>query len=374
MSLTRTDTSVLGRWWWTVDRWSVAALMALIGIGLVLIVTASPAVAERIGASSFHFVRRQFLYLLPSVAVMLSVSLMDTQTVRRLSAIGLLLALAGLALVPMFANEIKGSTRWLALGPLTIQPSEFAKPTFAVVAAWMLSEARADAKFPGRVIVGVVFALVASLMAIEPDIGQTSVIIAILGVEALVAGLPMMWVAVMAVMAVMGGVMAYITFAHVQARVLHFLEPAGGDGYQVTTALNALRHGGLLGTGPGEGTVKLVLPDAHTDFILAVAGEEFGAIACLVIVALFAFVVMRGFSRLIRQDSLFVLLAGSGLLVQFGLQAIVNMATTLRLMPAKGMTLPFISYGGSSMLALALGMGMVLSLTRTRFGREGWDA
>ena len=198
--------------------------------------------------------------------------------------------------------------------------------------------------------------------------GQTIIVSAIWAVQFFLAGLPLILVGMLAVFGVVGGVGAYLIFPHVHSRVSRFLDPQSGDAYQVSTALNAFRHGGIFGTGPGEGRVKLVLPDAHTDFIMAVAGEEFGVLLCVAIVGLFAFVVLRGFSRLVRDDNLFVVLAASGLFVQFGLQALINMASTLRLMPAKGMTLPFISYGGSSMLALALGMGMALALTRKRYG------
>jgi len=371
MSFGRTDTSTVGRWWWTVDRWSIAALFGLIGIGILLTLAASPAVAERIGADSFHFVRRQFAFLVPALVVMMSVSLLTPRQVRRLAVLGLLCALAMMAAVLFLGAEVKGATRWLNIAGLSIQPSEFVKPTFAVVAAWMFAEARLSPGFPGKAIAAGLYVVTAFLLLAEPDVGQTLIISSIWGAEFFLAGLPMLLVGGLAVLGVCGGVGAYLVFPHVQSRVARFLDPQSGDAYQVSTALSAFRHGGIFGTGPGEGHLKLVLPDAHTDFILAVAGEEFGILLCLAVVALFAFVVLRGFSRLMREDNLFVVLAAAGLLVQFGLQAVINMASTLRLMPTKGMTLPFISYGGSSMLALALGMGMVLALTRKRYGTEG---
>lgn len=376
MSVTfgRTDTSVLGRWWWTVDRWTIAALMLLIAVGALLTMAASPAVAERIGAQSFHFVRRQFVFLAPAVILMLGISLLTPKQVRRTAVVGMLVSLVLLALVPLLGAEVKGARRWLSLGGLSIQPSEFAKPFFAVVAAWMFASARLEPGFPGRIIATVLFGLTALLLLIQPDVGQTAILSAIWAVQFFLAGLPILWVVALGLAAPVGAVVAYQFFPHVQSRVDRFLDPSAGDAYQVTTALSAFRNGGLFGRGPGEGKVKLVLPDAHTDFILAVGGEEFGLLLCLLVVLLFAFIVLRGLARLIKEDNLFVMLATAGLLVQFGMQAIVNMASTLRLMPAKGMTLPFISYGGSSMLALALGMGMVLALTRTRYGREGLDA
>jgi cell division protein FtsW len=374
MTFGRTDTSVLGRWWWTVDRWTIAALLLLIGVGALLTMAASPAVAERIGAQSFHFVRRQFIFLAPALMVMAAVSLLTPRQVRRLAVVGFLGAIVLLVAVLGLGAEVKGAKRWLTLAGISIQPSEFVKPTFAVVSAWMFAEARLNVGFPGRAIACGLYGVVALLLLLQPDVGQTMIVSAIWGAQFFLAGLPMILVVGLLVCGVIGGFGAYFMFHHVQSRVDRFLDPSGGDAYQVATALNAFRNGGVFGRGPGEGRVKLVLPDAHTDFILAVGGEEFGVLLCLLVVALFAFIVLRGFSRVLRQDNLFVVLATAGLLVQFGLQAIINMASTLRLMPTKGMTLPFISYGGSSMLALALGMGMVLALTRTRYGTEGLES
>ncbi|MEW5730030.1 MAG: putative peptidoglycan glycosyltransferase FtsW, partial [Pseudomonadota bacterium] len=338
-----------------------------------LTMAASPAVADRIGADSFHFIRRQFMFLVPALVVMVGVSLLSLRQVRRLGAIGFLGALVLLVAVLFLGPEVKGSTRWLTVAGISIQPSEFMKPMFAIVAAWMFAEARLNPGFPGKAIACGLYAVVAMLLLMQPDVGQTLIISAIWGAQFFLAGLPMILVVGLVVLGVAGGIGAYFTFSHVQSRVDRFLDPASGDAYQVMTALSAFKNGGVFGRGPGEGRVKLVLPDAHTDFILAVAGEEFGIVLCLVVVAIFAFIVLRGFSRLMKEENLFVVLATAGLLTQFGLQAIINMASTLRLMPTKGMTLPFISYGGSSMLALALGMGMVLALTRKRYGTEGLD-
>ncbi|MBI5163958.1 MAG: cell division protein FtsW [Magnetospirillum sp.] len=373
MSFRRTDTSTLGRWWWTVDRWSLVALLVLIGIGVLLTMAASPAVAERLRAESFHFVRRQFAFLVPALAVMVAMSLLGPREVRRVGAVAFVVAVAMMALVLVAGVQVKGSVRWLQIGGLSLQPSEFVKPAFAVVAAWMLAGSRADPDFPGRWVAAGLYGVVAVLLLLEPDVGQTLVVTAIFLVEIFLAGLPMAAVGAVGALAVVGGAGAYASFSHVRLRVDRFLHPdaVGGDAYQITTALNAFRHGGVFGVGPGEGRVKQVLPDAHTDFILAVAGEEFGVLLCLLMVVLFALILVRGFSRLLREDNLFVVLAAAGLLTQFGLQALINMASTLRLMPTKGMTLPFISYGGSSLLALAFGMGMALALTRIRYGSEG---
>jgi cell division protein FtsW len=370
ITLGRTDRSVVGRWWWTVDRWSIAALTLLITIGALLIMAASPAVAERIGAEHFHFIRRQFIFVPPALIVIFGVSLLSPRAVRRLACLGFAGAILLMMATLLSGQEIKGAARWISLGGLSLQPSEFVKPTFAVVAAWMFSSQQTQEGFPGNSIALALYFLVAGLLLMQPDVGMTLVISAVWFVEFFLAGLPLVWVLLGVVIGLGGLVGAYFTFSHVQARVDSFLDPAAGNSYQVMTALQAFHNGGLFGRGPGEGRVKAVLPDAHTDFIMAVAGEEFGLILCLLVVGLFSFVVLRGFARMLAEESLFVLLATSGLLVQFGLQAIINMASTLRMMPTKGMTLPFISYGGSSTLALALGMGMVLALSRKRYGHE----
>ncbi|HEY1721860.1 MAG TPA: putative peptidoglycan glycosyltransferase FtsW [Magnetospirillaceae bacterium] len=366
----RTDTSVIGRWWWTVDRWTLAALCALVAIGAILILAASPAVAERIGADHLHFVRRQFIFIPPALATVMAVSLLPPIWIRRLGAIGFIGALLLMALTLVVGDEIKGATRWINFAGLSIQPSEFAKPAFAVAIAWMLAEHRLRVDFPGRAIALGCYLATAALLLLQPDVGMTLVVSAVAFIEFFLAGLPMTWVLLAIILGLCGLVGAYFTFAHVQMRIDHFLNPSTGEGFQVQTALRAFHSGGLFGRGPGEGRVKEILPDAHTDFIMAVAGEEFGLLLCLAVVGLFAFIVLRGFSRTLATENLFVLLATSGLLTQFGLQAVINLASTLHLMPTKGMTLPFISYGGSSTLALALGMGMVLALTRKRYGQE----
>lgn len=371
MAIARNDTSVLGRWWWTVDRWTLAALVVLAGLGLMLTVTASPPVAERIGADPFYFARKQGILLLPALAVLILVSLADLRQVRRVAVALLLFSLVLLVGTLTMGAEIKGATRWVSIAGFSIQPSEFVKPAFAVVAAWMFSAQRLGEEIPGFVIATALYAMVLTLLLLQPDVGQAAVLSAIWFAQFFLAGMPMLAVIVMAALGAAGMVAAYFVFPHVQSRIDRFLDPASGDSYQVDRAMEAFSNGGLLGRGPGEGTVKNVLPDGHADFIFAVAGEEFGMIACLVIVAIFAFIVLRGFARVLQDNDLFVVLAATGLLVQFGLQALINMASTLSLIPTKGMTLPFVSYGGSSLLALAIGMGMLLALTRKRPGVTG---
>ncbi len=369
----RTDTSLLGRWWWTVDRWTLAAMVAIAAVGAVLTMAASPPAAERIGLDTLHFVRRQFVFLPLALAVMFGTSLLAPRGVRRLAVFGCAAAVV-LMVVTLFAGEeINGATRWISFGGLSLQPSEFVKPSFAVIAAWMLTERRLDERFPGYGIAAGLFALVVGLLLLQPDVGMAVVVAGLWGVQLFLVGLSMALVVGIAVVFLGVGVGTYFTFDHVQARIDRFLDPLAGDGYQVTQALQAFRNGGLFGRGPGEGRIKEMLPDAHADFIFAVAGEEFGLVACLLVVGRFAFVVLRGFTRVLRDNDLFVLLAVAGLLAQFGLQAIINMASTINLMPPKGMTLPLISYGGSSTVAMAYALGMVLALTRQRPGTHLHD-
>ncbi len=369
-SFARTDTSTLGRWWWTVDRWTLLALGLLIAFGLILTMAASPAAGGRIGLEGFHLAKRQ-LVLIPLAGVILfGVSLLSVRQVRRLAVIGFLGSIVLLIATLIFGTEIKGAVRWLSLGGFSLQASEFVKPTFAVAAAWMFAAGKEEEGFPGIWISIGLYLVVAALLISQPDLGQTVVVTAVWAGQFFLAGLPLLLVVGLAVFGIAGLIGAYFTLPHVTARIDGFLDPQAGDRYQVNRSLEAFSNGGLFGTGPGEGSVKNLLPDSHSDFIFAVAGEEFGALVCLFIVMLFAAVVLRGMLRLWGETSLFVLLAASGLLFQFGLQALINMASTLHLMPTKGMTLPFISYGGSSLLALALGMGMVLALTRKRGALE----
>jgi cell division protein FtsW len=280
--------------------------------------------------------------------------------------IGFAISLVLLALTFVIGVEIKGARRWINFPGLSLQPSEFVKPTFAVVAAWLFAEQKLRPRFPGNLICLALFFLVVAMLIKQPDIGMAAVVAAVWFAQFFMAGMRLYWVAGGALAGLGGVVGAYLYLPHVRVRVDHFLDPSTGDSYQVNRSIEAFVSGGLWGRGPGEGQVKDVLPDAHADFVFAVAGEEFGLIVCLVLVGLFAFIVLRGFSRLLQEGSLFVLLAATGLLIQFGLQAAINMASSLHLIPTKGMTLPFLSYGGSSLLALGLGMGMMLALTRRR--------
>lgn len=370
MVFARTDQSVIGRWWWTVDRWTLVAIAILIGFGALLVTAASPSVAERIHLPTFYFVEHQAVMLVPTLVVMIAVSLLSPRGIRRLALAVFIPFYALTALTLIAGTEIKGATRWVSLGPLSLQPSEFLKPAFAVVSAWLFARQHAARAaggfFPGYPLAVLLYLSVVGVLMLQPDFGMTFVCTAIWFAEFFLAGLPIIFVLALAVLAVGGLVGAYFVFPHIASRIDRFLDPAAGDTYQVDRSLDAFIHGGLTGTGPGQGTVKLSLPDAHADFIFAVAGEELGLAATLAIVVLFGFIVLRGFTRALKDLDLFVVLAVGGLLTQFGLQALVHMGSSLHLLPAKGMTLPFISYGGSSLLALGLGTGMALALTRTR--------
>ena len=375
-TFSRTNISVIGRWWLTVDRWTIAALIILGAFGTILAMAASPAVAEHLGKDLFYFAKRQLFFLAPATAVMLALSLLGEQGIRRVALAVLCVSFLLMVMVLLHGTEIKGATRWISIAGFTLQPSEFMKPAFIVLSAWMFSQWRLKHDFAAFGLAIALYGVAIALLLAQPDVGMALLTSMVWGVQFFLAGLPMVLVVGIGLMFVAGGVGAYFKFDHVHQRVDKFLDPQGQEAYQVARSLEAFRNGGIYGVGPGEGQVKAVLPDAHADFIFAVVGEEFGLIPALLIVAIFGFIVLRGLGRVFKSTNLFAQLAVAGLLTQFGLQAIINMASTLNLMPTKGMTLPFISYGGSSMLALAIGMGMVLALTRDRPGpglsTRGW--
>jgi len=372
LSLDRTNTNLIGQWWWTVDRWTLAALMVLLLLGILLIMAASPAVAVQHHWSSFHFIKKHMFFLVPTLVILIGVSLLSVQDIKRFAFMVFVISLIGLALTSFIGMEIKGASRWLEIGGISLQPSEFVKPAFAVVSAWMFSKQQTQSSFPGKWISIGLYLLVIAFLLFQPDLGMTALITVMWFSQFFLVGLPLFWIFSAVGCGIGGFFAAYFFFPHVTRRVDHFLNPQGGDKfgdhYQVNQSLEAFMNGGFIGQGPGEGTVKKYLPDAHADFIFAVAGEEFGMILCVFLVGIFLFIVLRSLSRLFEENNMFVVLAVTGLVVQFGLQAVINMASTLNLMPTKGMTLPFISYGGSSMMALAMGMGMVLGLTRRRVG------
>ncbi|MDB5478640.1 MAG: ftsW, partial [Alphaproteobacteria bacterium] len=366
MTIARTDNSLLGHWWWSVDKLMLSALGLLILAGVILIAASSTAIAERLHEPSFYFVLKHLFYLVPTFGLIFGISLMSPKTIRRTASIIFLVSLAMLALVPVVGSEHNGAQRWISLGGFSVQPSEFIKPSFAVVAAWLFSSQHRDHGFPGYLISCGLCALIVGLLLLQPDLGMTVVVSLVWAAQFFVAGLPLSVVAILFVLGVTGLFGIYMTFPHVTSRIDRFLDPQKGDTYQVDRSLEAFQHGGFFGTGPGQGEIKRVLPDAHADFIFAVSGEEFGLVLTIGLVFLYGFIIWRGMQRIRNCENLFVMLAVSGLLVQFGGQALIHMGSSLRLLPAKGMTLPLISYGGSSQIAICVTAGFILALTRHR--------
>ena len=366
--VSRAERSTLANWWWTIDRWILAAVAALMVLGLVLTMAGSPAVAERLGLPAFHFVNRQVLYLIPSVAVLVAASLLSPQHVRWTAFIVFVVSLALILVALLYGHEIKGSRRWI----FGIQPSEFLKPAFVVLVAWAFSEAGKRRDVPANLLALLLLGVTIVPLILQPDFGQTMLVSLVWVALFFMAGLHWFWVVGIGGAGMGGALLAYKLVPHVRARVLKFIDPGAGGGmvdtFQVDTALECFLSGGWFGKGPGEGTVKRILPDAHTDFIFAVTGEEFGALACLVIASIFAFIVLRGLILAARNEDQFCRLAAAGLVMLFGIQSAINMAVNLHLMPAKGMTLPFISYGGSSLISLALAIGFLLAVLRKRPG------
>jgi len=365
----RLDSSKAARWWRHVDRPTIAAVGILISFGYVLMLAASPAVATRIGATRDMFILKQVVFLGIAGTVMLAVSTLSITNIKRLALVGGVIALGATAMTLVHGMEIKGARRWIALPLMSVQPSEFLKPCFAVVTGLLLAERRKRRMFPGFPLAIGCFAAILVLLKSQPDIGMLSVITMVFMTQLFIDGLNIVLVAA-GVAAMIGAFFAaFVMFPHVRSRVERFLHPNVGDHYQIDTALRAFGNGGLTGRGPGEGRVKDLLPDAHADFVFAVAGEEYGMLVCLFIIAVFLFIVVRATLRLLREDDPFIVISTTGLATGFGLQAFINMGSTLHLIPTKGMTLPFISYGGSSAISVALTIGMLLALTRKRMNQ-----
>lgn len=365
MRISRTDRSRLVEWWFTVDWPLLAAIAALMAIGILLSLAASPAVAIKKGFATYHFVTRHVVFTLAGFAIVLTLSMMSAPSVRRLSLGLLLAAIAGLVAVHFVGAEINGARRWLSLAGHSLQPSELAKPAFVVVSAWLLAEARTRPDMPALALSFLLWLALVALLAIQPDIGQTLLVSAVWGALYVLSGQPLLGAAALAAAGGAGMALAYGVLPHVRYRFHHFFSPGTGDG-QVERAIQSFSEGGFFGRGPGEGTIKNALPDAHTDFILAVVAEEYGALACLALLTVFAFVVLRAL-RIARDEPVAAdRLAIQGLALLFGVQSLINMGVNVGLLPAKGMTLPFISAGGSSTLAISLTVGILLALTRRR--------
>jgi cell division protein FtsW len=373
MLISRSDRGLFASWWFTVDRLLLSAVLLLMAAGVLISMAASPPVAERLGLDSFHFFKNQLFYLVFAIIILIATSLLEPVQARR-SAIFVFFGSLALMVVALFYGpEIKGAHRWIDVGPIGLQPSELAKPAFIVMAAWFMGENVRRPEMPGLLIAMLLAGAFVGLLVLQPDFGQSALVVITFIAMLLIYGIP--WILVFGISALAGaGVfLAYSMIPHVASRIDRFLNPEKGDTFQVDTATQAFQNGGLFGAGPGGGEAKQILPDSHTDFTFAVVGEEFGFIACMGLILLFAFIVIRILGRAKAESDPFATLAMSGLAVIFGLQAVINMGVNVSLLPAKGMTLPFISYGGSSLMGMAFAMGLVLAFARARTGVTAAD-
>lgn len=377
-AFSRLNKGRLANWWWTVDKVTLSLVMIIVFIGAFLVFTASPPVARTLinkghNISEYHFIKKQIVFIFASLGGMLFLSMLRLKTIRRLAVLGYVGALILTFATIFWGFETKGSSRWISLFGVQIQPSEFLKPTFVIVSAWLLEGSKKFEEFPGACLSAGLFAVTIFTLLLQPDFGMTGVVSVVWGFQLFLAGLPMLWVGVLFLLGVIGCIGAYFAFDHVHTRVQDFLASDGGLPYQIQKSLDAFKSGNLFGKGPGEGVVKLNLPDAHTDFIFAVAAEEFGVWLCVILVVLFAAIVIRSLWLSLKDNNLFIVYASAGLAASFGLQVIINMSTALYIVPTKGMALPFISYGGSSLLASALCIGMLLAITRRNSSAEDKD-
>ena len=363
--VSRADRGPLADWFWTIDRFFLAAFILLMGIGFMLSFAASPPVAERLGLDSFHFVERHAIFIVPSLMVMIGLSFMTPRQVRRAAIILLAISLMMMVMALFFGVEVKGSRRWVSIGSFSIQPSEFMKPAFVVVCAWLFAEHARQPEIPGNLFAIILFGIVGALLVAQPDLGQTILTAVVWGGMFFMAGMPWLWIMVLGALGVVGFASAYYMLPHVTGRIDRFLT-GEGDTFQVDTARDAIVRGDWFGQGPGEGIVKRIIPDSHTDFIFSVAAEEFGILFCMLLVMIFAFIVLRSLSHSFKERNDFTRFAVAGLVLQIGIQSMINIGVNLELMPAKGMTLPLISYGGSSMIAVSVTAGFILALTRRR--------
>jgi cell division protein FtsW len=365
----RTDRSAVASWFWTVDRVLLGIVAALMALGVLMSFTASPPAAARIGIDDpMHFALRQSVFAVLAAGVLVGSSFLSPRGVRRVAffVYGAMIVL--MLLLPFVGHTSKGATRWIDLGPFGLQPSEFLKPALIVLAAWMFSEGQKGQGVPGVSIAFVLYALAVALLLIQPDVGQTILITVAFGACFFMAGVPMRWIAILAGVATAGLISTWFLFDHVRSRVTKFLGAEGADTHQIDRASEAIAAGGLFGRGPGEGVMKRHVPDLHTDFIYSVAAEEYGLWFSILLIGLFAALILRGLYKAMRLTDPFEQVAAAGLFVLVAQQAAINVAVNLNLIPTKGMTLPFISYGGSSMLAMGLTLGLALALTRRRLG------
>jgi cell division protein FtsW len=359
--------SVFRTWWNTVDQVSISVILLIIASSLVMVTTASPAVASRIGLEPLYFMKRQIIFLTLGTIFFIGLSFTSVIVARRIAIVGFIVCLLLMVIVLFVAPDIKGAKRWIAIAGFSLQPSEFAKPFFSIFTAWILSIKYSEPRFPAFKLSFVSYGVFVFLLILQPDFGMTITISIIWLGQLFIAGLSIAWIVVAFIFGVIGIVLAYLTLPHVQKRIDSFLNPESFDTYQVQKSIEAFRNGGFYGTGPGEGIVKYQIPDSHTDFIFAVIGEEMGVVACMIIVILYSIIVIRGLYIIIQDSDQFNILAVSGILIQIGIQSVFNMGVALHLFPTKGMTLPLISYGGSSILSTSIALGLMLSFTRKRY-------
>jgi cell division protein FtsW len=366
MLISRSDRGLFASWWFTVDRLLLSAVLLLMAAGVLISMAASPPVAERLGLDSFHFFKNQLFYLGFAVIILIATSLLEPVQARRAGFLIFFGSLALMGAALFYGPEIKGAHRWIEIGPIGLQPSELAKPAFIVIAAWFMAERVRKPEMPGLLIALLLAGGFVGLLVLQPDFGQSALVVITFIAMLLIYGIPWILIFGISSLSVAGLFLAYQVIPHVASRIDRFLNPEKGDTFQVDTATQAFQNGGLFGTGPGGGEAKQILPDSHTDFTFAVVGEEFGFIACMGLIILFAFIVLRILGRPKSEPDPFATLSMTGLAIIFGLQAVINMGVNVSLLPAKGMTLPFISYGGSSLMGMAFAMGLVLAFARSR--------
>lgn len=359
--------NLLQIWWASVDHISITVILTIIAFSVIMVITASPAVAERIGLEPFYFMKRQIAHLFVGLSLIVFFSFLPVMAVKRIAVIGFILCLFCLVAVLLWGPDIKGAKRWVGILGFSLQPSEFAKPLFAVVMAWVLSIGFEDHKFPAFKISLCIYSLLTTLLILQPDFGMAMTVSLIWVGQLFLAGLSVFWMVLVSFFGVITVIGSYIMLPHVRRRVDSFLNPENFENYQISRSIEAFKHGGLSGTGPGEGTIKQYLPDSHTDFIFSVVGEELGLIACLFLIILFSILVIRGLYLIANDTDQFSVLSVAGILMQIGIQSAFNMGVTLHLLPTKGMTLPLISYGGSSVFSISIALGMMLSFTRKRY-------
>lgn len=364
--MARTNRGVLADWWWSIDRWQLFLCFILVGFGLLMALAASPAVAQKLDKSIYHFANKQFIFLLIGASAIIAISCLSPQNIRRMAIALLTLSLLGMGAILLWGTEIKGAARWFYIFGISIQPSEFMKPAFVVVCAWLLARQNTHFESSGGFYTFALMLIASGLLVLQPDFGQTSLLILVWSCIYFLAGGSLRLLAVLIASGAVMAVVVYTEVDHVRSRIDRYLDPSSGDTYQVDRAMDAIAAGGITGVGPGNGRVKSMLPDAHTDYVFAVAVEEGGFILAVLIVLVYAALIWRCMLAFYREEQHWVQLAIGGLTCLFGVQACINLAVNLDLIPSKGMTLPFISYGGSSLIASAITIGMVVGLSRRR--------